>query len=234
MTQHGSSPDGIKAQLLTAILPHVPFDGWSQTAFRAAVSDAGCSMAAANAVCPRGAVDLALAYHEACDAAMARRVRGADMGDMRFRDKIAAAVRFRIEAIEDKELVRRASTLFTLPMYAADGARMVWGTVDLIWDTLGDKSDDINWYTKRATLAGVYSSTLLYWLGDDSDDASRTWDFLDRRVEDVMRIEKVKAQAKDATLLKPLLSCSDWALSWVKAPSRAPRNDMPGSWQGPR
>ncbi|PWR03855.1 COQ9 family protein [Meridianimarinicoccus roseus] len=234
MTDAPSSPDGVTARLLEAITPHVPFDGWSQKAFRMAVADAGVEMAVADAVCPRGAVDLAVAYHRAGDAEMVRRIHAAEMGEMRFRDRVAAAVRFRLEAVEDKELVRRGSTLFALPMYAGDGARLVWGTVDRIWDTLGDTARDYNWYTKRATLAGVYSATVLYWLGDDSDDNARTWAFLDRRVDDVMRIEKAKSQARENALLKPLVSGAEQALAWVKAPDRGPRTDMPGSWQGPR
>lgn len=234
MTQSDTQPEDLKTRLLAAIIPHVPFDGWSQTAFRAAVADVDCDPALAASVCPRGAVDLAIAYHEACDSDMVLRLREADLSSMRFRDRVAAAVRFRLEAVEDKELVRRASTLFTLPMYASDGARLVWRTSSLIWDTLGDTSKDINWYTKRATLAAVYSSTVLYWLGDDSEGHARSWEFLDRRVDDVMRIEKVKAQAKESKLLKPLLSGPTWALSWIKAPTRAPRMDMPGNWQGPK
>jgi len=234
MEETARAPETVEDRLLAAIKPHVPFDGWSQRAFRMAVAEAGVDRAAADAVCPRGAVDLAVAYHKACDSEMVRRIHAADMGEMRFRDRVAAAVRFRLELVEDRELVRRGTTLFSLPLYAAEGARLIWGTADLIWDTLGDTARDYNWYTKRATLAGVYSSTVLYWLGDDSEDTARTWAFLDRRVEDVMRIEKAKAQAKDNRMLQPLVAGMEWALGWVKAPDRTPPADMPGSWQGPR
>jgi ubiquinone biosynthesis protein COQ9 len=234
MEENASARDGVQARLLAAIKPHVPFDGWSQRAFRMAASDADVDRVAADAVCPRGAVDLAVAFHREGDAEMVRRIHAADLDEMRFRDRVAAAVRFRLELIEDKELVRRGTTLFSLPMYAAEGARLIWGTADQIWEALGDTARDYNWYTKRATLAGVYSSTVLYWLGDDSEDNARTWAFLDRRVEDVMRIEKAKAQAKDNRMLQPLVSGAEWALSWVKAPDRTPPVDMPGSWQGPR
>jgi ubiquinone biosynthesis protein COQ9 len=234
MEENASARDGVQASLLAAIKPHVPFDGWSQRAFRMAASDADVDRVAADAVCPRGAVDLAVAFHREGDAEMVRRIHAADLDEMRFRDRVAAALRFRLELIEDKELVRRGTTLFSLPMYAAEGARLIWGTADQIWEALGDTARDYNWYTKRATLAGVYSSTVLYWLGDDSEDNARTWAFLDRRVEDVMRIEKAKAQAKDNRMLQPLVSGAEWALSWVKAPDRTPPVDMPGSWQGPR
>ena len=151
----------------------------------------------------------------------------------RFRDKIAAGVRFRIEAVSDKELVRRGTTLFALPTHTADGAKAIWGTADKIWNTLGDTSDDVNWYTKRATLSGVYSATLLYWLGDDSVGNQATWEFLDRRIEDVMRIEKVKAQVRDNKALSVLMTGPNWLLGQIRAPAKGQDADLPGRW-GPR
>jgi ubiquinone biosynthesis protein COQ9 len=221
-----------KDALLDAALMHVPFDGWSETTFKMAAQDSDVDMTMARAVCPRGAVDLALAYHARGDAAMVARLRTDPLPD-RFSDKIAAGVRFRIEAVSDKEAVRRGTTLFALPMYAADGAKAIWGTADKIWDTLGDTSQDVNWYTKRATLAGVYSATVLYWLGDDSADNQATWAFLDRRIADVMQIEKVKAQVRDNKILSGLLAGPNWVLGQIKAPSRVSNPDMPGTW-GPR
>ena len=208
---------------------HVPFDGWSEVTFKAAAQDAGIELAMARAVCPRGALDLALAYHARGDAEMVARLKSDEL-PARFSEKIAAGVRFRIEAVSDKEAVRRGTTLFALPMHAADGAKAIWGTADKIWDTLGDMSEDVNWYTKRATLAGVYSATVLYWLGDDSTDNQATWAFLDRRIEDVMRIEKVKAQVRDNKALSSLLAGPNWLLSQIKAPSRMSNPDLPGMW----
>lgn len=218
-----------KEALLDAALPHVPFDGWTEAAFKAAIADSGVEAALASALCPRGAVDLALAFHKRGDREMLERLEKADLSGLRFRDRIAAAVRFRLEAVEDRELVRRGTTLFALPQYAADGAKAIWETCDAIWTALGDSSEDINWYTKRATLAGVYSATVLYWLGDDSPDHENTWAFLDRRIDNVMQIEKAKAQIRENPLLKGLFAGPLWALGQVKAPPKSRRDDLPGS-----
>lgn len=216
-----------KQQLLDAILTHVPFDGWTEESFRAAVADCNLDEGLARAICPRGAVDLAVAFHDRGDAAMLERLSSEDLSEYKFRDKIAAAVRFRLQAVPDKEAVRRGVTLFSLPIHAADGAKAVWGTCDLIWDALGDTSDDVNWYTKRATLSGVYSSTLLFWLGDDSLDHQRTWEFLDRRIADVMQFEKLKAQVNKNPLFKPFLAVPNWLAGQVRAPAKM-RTDLPG------
>ncbi len=231
MTDTAQNP---KEQLLDAALIHVPFDGWSEATFQAAISETGIDPTVARAVCPRGSVDLAVAYHKRGDALMLERMKSEDLSEMKFRDKIAAMVRFRLEVVTDKEVVRRGTTLFALPQYAADGAKLVWGSSDAIWDGLGDTSDDVNWYTKRATLSAVYSSTVLYWLGDTSENHSETWSFLDRRIDNVMQIEKVKAQVNNSPTLSKLMAGPNWVLSHVKAPSRMQKMGMPGSWTSPR
>lgn len=203
-----------KNAVLDAALAHVAFDGWSEVTLRAAAKDAGVAPGLARALFPRGAVDLALAYHRRGDAEMLE--RATDLPP-RISEKVATLIRYRLEAA-DREAVRRGSTLFALPQHAADGAKAIWGTADAIWMALGDSSDDVNWYTKRATLSAVYGSTVLYWLGDDSTDHHATWEFLDRRIEGVMRFEKFKAN--------PLMRAAMAPFAWVKPPRRT--DDLPG------
>ncbi|TFL19822.1 COQ9 family protein [Jannaschia formosa] len=221
-------------RLIDAALMHVPFDGWSEAAFRAAVDDTGVSPAEARAAFPRGALDLALAFHRRDDARMARQLEAEDLSALRYRDRVAHAVRTRILlAEENREAVRRGMTLFTLPMHAADGTRALWGTADAIWNALGDTSDDVNWYSKRAILSGVYSSTVLYWLGDQSESHRETWAFLDRRIEDVMRFEKLKAQVNASPILSRLMAGPNLVLSRIRKPPARPPSNLPGYWGTP-
>lgn len=219
-----------KDALLAAILPHVSFDGWSEASFQMAAKDADIDPVIAHASCPRGAVELAIAYHQQGDALMLQRFAAADLSEMRYRDKISGLVRMRIEACEDKEIVRKASALFALPKYAGDGAKLIWDSCDAIWNVLGDTSDDINWYSKRATLSAVYASCVLFWLGDESDGDTDTWAFLERRIENVMQIEKLKAGVRKSPLLKGLFAGPIWAMNHVKAPVAKPEPDGPGRW----
>jgi len=219
--------------LLDAAVSHVPFDGWSDTTLRAAAADAGIDLAVARALFPRGGVDMAAAFHRRGDAAMLARIAREDMAGLRFRDRVAAAVRFRLEAVPDRECVRRAAALFALPPRAAQGVRLIWDTADAIWTALGDDSDDINWYTKRATLSGVYSATVLYWLGDTSPGDQQTWDFLDRRIDEVMQVERVKGVLRGNRLFRAAFAGPLWALGQVRAPARMPAVDLPGSIDRP-
>lgn len=225
MQDQSAAAETPRERLLDAILPHVVFDGWSEAAFRAAAADIGMALPLARAYCPRGAADLAADYHRQGDRQMAAALAATPKEGLRFRDKVALAVRLRLEGA-DREIVRRGAALFALPQNAATGAALIWGTADAIWTVLGDRSDDINWYSKRATLSAVYSSTVLYWLGDDSEGHQATWDFLDRRIEGVMQFEKFKAGVRDNPALSKLLAGPLRILDRVRAPGRMA--DMPG------
>ena len=220
----------VTARLLQAALPHVAFDGWSDTTFLAACEDAGVVPELARLSCPRGAFDLAVRFHHDGDDAMRNALTKTDVTSMKIREKIIYVVRLRIEMIDRKEAVRRAATLMALPQNAGEGAKLIWRTCDQMWTALEDNSEDVNWYTKRLTLSSVYASTLLYWLGDTSPNHEATWAFLDRRIANVMEVEKFKARVNTNPLAKQLLLGPHWLLSKIKAPRQTLSVNLPGGW----
>lgn len=225
-------PAALREAILDAALPHVAFDGWSQATLTAAARAAGAAPALARALFPRGGVDLAAAFHRRGDRQMRERLAAADLAGLRFRDRIARAVRLRIEAADDREAVRRAAALFALPQNAATGARLMWDSADAIWTALGDTDRGLNWWTKRATLSAVHGATVLYWLGDGSPGAEATWDFLDRRIADVMQIEKVKAALRDNPLARAMADGPLRGLSRLRMPAMPEvPDDLPGRWR---
>ena len=178
-----------RTRLLQAALSHVPFDGWSAATLSAAATESATPQALARALYPRAGIDLALAYHRLGDQMMRDTLAASDLAALRFRDRVAFAVTSRL-GHADRDLVRRGSALMALPKYAAEGARAIWGTADAIWTALGDRSTDLAWYTKRASLSAVYAATVLYWMGDDRPEQAATAEFLERRIAELMRFER--------------------------------------------
>ena len=212
-----------RARLLAAALPHVAFDGWSRETLNQAVADSGVDAGLARLAFPRGGIDMALGFHRQMDKALEDDLSARDLGAMRIRERVTFCVRRRIELVQsEREAVRRGATLFALPMNMPEGARAMWETADVIWRLCGDTATDYNWYTKRAILSGVYSSTVLFWLGDQDPHAAATWEFLDRRIEDVMQFEKVKAQMRDNPLTRAAFAVPNAILSAIKAPGSRP------------
>ena len=185
--------------IVHAALSHVPFDGWSKKALRAGAVDAGFPAERADQLFSGGPVDAVVHFCDLADRLMLEDLERAGLDSMRIREKIATAVRLRLSRWSPhREAVRKATGVLMRPSAAASSSKTLYNTVHAMWRAAGDRATDYNFYTKRALLAGVYSSTLLVWLDDKSEDFQDSWAFLDRRIENVMSIEKAKAKAKDA------------------------------------
>ena len=188
--------DAQREALLKATLPHVPFDGWTRTAFLVGARDAGIAPALADNAFPGGMTELLEFYHGHADIEMVRALEvHSDLAALKTREKVALAIRLRLEAeAGHREAIRQALSFLALPTNAPLGAKCLYRTVDAIWYAAGDRATDFSFYTKRALLAGVYSATVLYWLNDKSDGFAETWTFLDRRIADVMKIYALRAR----------------------------------------
>ncbi len=178
-------------RLVAAMVPHVPFDGWTSAALAAAARDTGTDPDIAALAVPDVATMLGL-WVANSDAAMADAM--AATHNMKVRDRIRTALVTRLEQ-GDREVTRRALTLLAQPQHAALSARLLWQAADAMWRAAGDTATDYNHYTKRTILSAIYSATLLHWVQDDSADFAATRAFIDRRIDGVMRFEKVKAKA---------------------------------------
>lgn len=192
--------DTIKDALVEQMLPNVPFDGWSSRALKDAAKELGVEPSMVRVAFPGGEIDAVVRYSKNLDAAFLAKIQDVDLAEMRIRERVTFAVRARIELMGDhREAARRAAALFSLPFYVPLGTQALYSTVDAIWHGIGDTSTDFNFYTKRAILAGVYASVLLIWFDDRTEGDQKTWEFLDRRIGDVMQIEKVKSGVRSIT-----------------------------------
>ncbi|MBT4770190.1 MAG: COQ9 family protein [Rhodospirillaceae bacterium] len=186
-----------RTRILLATLPHVPFDGWSKAALEAGIRDAGVSADAAVTAFPGGVGELVTFFSDYTDQRMIDVLASSNLADMRVRDRIAEAVRVRLDLLAGhREALRHVLSFLALPQNAPLGLKCLYRTVDAMWRAAGDTATDYNFYTKRMLLSGVYGSTLLYWLDDESADYEDSWAFLDRRIADVMTIEKTKGRLK--------------------------------------
>lgn len=175
--------------ILEATLPHVVFDGWTQQALKAAGEDLDLEPMDLQRHFPRGAADAIALFSREADKAMLENLAALDLSSMRIRDKVATAVKLRLDAVAShKEAVRRGLAFFALPANAPLALTCLYRTVDAIWQGIGDRSTDYNFYSKRLLLSAVYSSTLVYWLDDKSEDNKASWAFLDRRIDEVMKV----------------------------------------------
>ena len=199
--------DEIREALAPRLAAHAAFDGWNDVAVESACAEIRLDPDLGKLALKGGAMVLIDAWIASVDAEMARRLPPEKLNTMKIRDKITALVATRLEiAAPDREGQRRALAIMAMPQNIAATARIGWRSADRMWRLAGDTATDFNHYTKRMTLSAVYASTLSVFVNDESEDFADTRAFLDRRIDNVMQFEKVKAQAKSRQDMLPSLS----------------------------
>src|SRR5271166_6458886 len=184
---------------IQAMLPHVPFDGWSRRALTMALAETGAPADEVDLLFPGGAIEMVEVFCDLADRRMSEGAAALDLAGRGLTARVRALVALRLaQHHAHKEAVRRAVAVLALPIYARQAAGCTGRTVDAIWRAAGDRSADFSWYTKRAILAAVYSTTVLYWLRDLGEDDTATLGFLDRRLAGVGRIGAVRRRAEAA------------------------------------
>lgn len=182
-----------RAALIEAMLPDVPFDGWSRAALRAAARRCGIAADEALALFPGGAADLVAGFSRWADLRMLDRLDTLPIEAARTSDRVAQAIATRLEIVEPwREAVRRALSVLALPHNSPLAMRLVYATVDAIWYAAGDTATDFSFYTKRLTLAAIYGATVLYWLEDRSEGFAETRAFVERRLAGAARLGRAR------------------------------------------
>jgi len=199
--------DELRAALAPLVPAHAAFDGWSTAALAMTAAELGVPAERARLAFPGGQAQMIDAWFDAIDKAMLLAFPPERIAAMKIRARIQELVLFRLEAMRPhREALRRALAILAMPRNLPDGARLAWRSADRIWRVAGDTATDLNHYSKRAILVGVYGSTSLVFLDDESADLADTRAFLDRRIDDVMRFEKFKASWRGTRERLPSLS----------------------------
>lgn len=199
--------DELRAALAPRIAPNAVFDGWSDKALGMAASELGVPAPRAKLCFPGGAPEMIDAWFDAIDRATAAAFPLERIEAMKVTQRIRELIMFRLELIQPhKEALRRAVAILAQPQNLALATKLAWRSADRIWRIAGDRATDFNHYSKRAILMGVYGSTTMVYLDDESDGLAATRAFLDRRLGDVMRFEKLKAGWRGSRERLPSLS----------------------------
>ena len=185
----------LRRELALAVGENAVFDGWTRRAVDSAAGQLGIDPVQARLAMPKTQAGMIDVYIQEVDRALEAWFTPQRLKPMKIREKIRALVWHRLEIMGPaREAVRRALAILAMPQNVPLALRTGWRSADLMWRIAGDTSTDLNHYTKRMTLGAVYGSTLLVWLDDQSEGWTDAAAFLDRRIDDVMRFEKFKAE----------------------------------------
>ena len=199
--------ESLRLKLALPVGENAAFDGWNAKAVEAAAAQIGIDPAQGRLAFPKSPAEMVDAYIQGVDAAMEAKFTPQKIAAMKVRDRIRGLVWYRLEVMGPaREAVRTGLSILAAPQNVPLALRIGWRSADLMWRIAGDTATDYNHYTKRLILSGVYASTLLAWLDDQSEGWTETGAFLDRRIDDVMRFEKWKAAWRGNDLHRPSIT----------------------------
>ena len=191
-----SKRDQLKCQVLKRILVHVPFEGWTQKVLERAAFEVTGEASYGWRLFPKGPLEAVTYWSALLDQEMIASLPLPEV--YRVRERVALAIKTRLEIlVSTREVARKTTAYLALPQNMPEASRLLYATVNQVWYYAGDKSTDYNFYTKRALLALVYSSTFLYWLRDESDENEATWVFLGKRIDEVLKLPQLPKIIKE-------------------------------------
>ena len=196
-----SDNNKIRIDLILAMLTHVPFDGWTWQAMEQGALDIGFEKKKTPSLrikifkdlFKNGSIDFIDIFSEIIDLQVKEIYNLVEPKPVKVSDKIKKIILMRLELCQKyKEAVRSSIPITAIPVNAKISLNTLYRTCNAIWRIAGDKSTDFSFYTRRISLAAVYTSTLLFWLNDNSNNNIETEFFLDRRLKDISKISSLK------------------------------------------
>jgi ubiquinone biosynthesis protein COQ9 len=188
----------LRKQLFDEIIKNVPFDGWSKEALRNASAALSLEPDYAEHLFADGIIEVVQMLITELDKEMLTRYHAKDRSEFGITKKVKEALKIRFQIMAERKLLFHQTIMYlTLPWNTPKAIKFAWNTADLIWhDVVGDNSLDFNYYSKRSLLSGVYAASLLYFISDNSIKHEDTFDFIDRKINDVVSLGRNLSKLK--------------------------------------
>ena len=184
--------------LLDSMKEIIPIEGWSEDSLRQASSLAGIDDDELSLICPSGVSDAIVLLSDYNDKFMVEskeRLPWTTMGTtLKFKNLLEARIRKMSSA---KELEKLSIEWLSRPSRSPLLFNLGFNTVDAIWDIIdGHPHKSYTYYSKRVSALAIYSSTIAFWLQDDSKNHSKTFAFLERRLDNHAAFSKFSYRCK--------------------------------------
>jgi ubiquinone biosynthesis protein COQ9 len=189
----------IKQKIFQEALIIVQMEGWTDNILQKASKAAGLNSGAGIITFPGGTKELLYYFIKFIDELNIQEFHNASIADMRVNESIRHFIVARLKVFHLYQAASKKTIKFLMmPFNMRIAMQILWHTVDLIWHEAGrDKSTGFDYYTKRMTLMAVYSSTVAYWLQDQSLENLDTIKFLDKRLANISTIGRMKKRISD-------------------------------------
>ena len=185
-----------RSKILNISKKYIVKHGWNEKSFLQVCYHSTFTKEEIISLFPDKHISLLEFYLDSLNSQMTELSKNLDLVNLKTHQKIRELILLRLRKNQnEKELIERTFFTLLLPNNALISTKSLYKTVDQIWFLAKDKSTDFNFYTKRAILAAVYSTTLFYWLKNDNMDKVEL--FLDKQLKKVSKIPQIKEKFKN-------------------------------------
>lgn len=185
----------LKNKILFSTIEILPYEAFDINIISKACKNIDLKSQYADLLFPNGRIDFLELFQSHIDEIMVKRIKNELNEVESITARIFESLKIRLEILAKyKSIIPKIISFYYMPWNQPKLYRYTWKSINLIWRIAGnDKSTDFNYYTKRGLLIGVYWSTVLYWLSDESTNYKSTYDFLNR---ELILIGKIGTMAK--------------------------------------
>ena len=192
-----------RLEILRNVKKNIIINGWNDNIFSIITKRNKYNEEEVRALFSKGYRSLLELYLFNADQEMIKSCNKIDLIKMKTHERIREIILLKLKInAKDKNLFKRTFFTLMLPQHFNIATSSLYRTVDHIWYIAGDKSTNFNFYTKRLILAGIYSSTVFYWIDGDKT-FEQIKDFLNNQLKQVSKIPKIKEQIKSTINILP-------------------------------
>jgi len=178
--------------------------GWNENLFDNIANESTHTYEEMHALFPEGYLSIIQMYLEEIDEAMTKESEKINLIRLKIHERIRELCILRLNIMaKEKDLISKTFLHLLLPNNYKFSSKNLYRTVDQIWFLAGDNSTDFNFYSKRAILALIYTSTMIHFINNDNMD--ETLSVLNKLLKRVSKIPKIKSNISDYTKILPQL-----------------------------
>lgn len=178
------------------------FEPWSNETLEKACEEAGFDKAFTFALYPGKIAEFTHEFVQQCNEnAFAQAKAVANFQGLKIGQKVEEIIYARI--LQYHTRLKNFESLKKFIGYSANpkniGASLgnIYEFANDVWYEIGDKSTDISYYTRRLSLSAIYSKCMLYSLSDKSDNLTQTKKFIQKSIDALLKINKLKQKVNE-------------------------------------
>ena len=121
-----------------------------------------------------------------------REKKAKDFANLKVNEKIKHLTFLRFQILNEIFDKRKLFSFLINPSNLVLSSEILFRMADEIWWLAGDKSTDMNYYSKRIILMNILSNSFTLYAFDNSENNDKTYKFIENQIKRVLQFGKIK------------------------------------------